>query len=140
MTPAILGSYVTAAGLIGLAIYDASTGDFAGAATAALAAFGLGAPRIAAGGDRSTGSRELKQGPPHPTSHPMLQNPVAICRTFAAIAAGEAGQLAAGASTARALVGRGPSASARARRTDRRRAQLPGRSSSETIRGGRAPA
>lgn len=43
MTPAILGSYVTAAGLIGLAIYHASTGDFAGAATAALAAFGLGA-------------------------------------------------------------------------------------------------
>jgi hypothetical protein len=43
VTPAALGSYVTAAGLLGLALYHASSGDFAGAATAVLAAFGLGA-------------------------------------------------------------------------------------------------
>lgn len=42
MSHAKLGSYLTVAGLVGLAVFHASTGDYAGAATALATAFGLG--------------------------------------------------------------------------------------------------
>lgn len=42
VTPAKLGTYLTAAGLVGLGLFHLSTGDVAGAVTAFASAFGLG--------------------------------------------------------------------------------------------------
>lgn len=40
-SPAAIGSYVTAVGLVGLAVYHLSIGDVPGAVTAATAALGI---------------------------------------------------------------------------------------------------
>jgi hypothetical protein len=42
MSYARLSSYITAAGLLGLAVYNASIGDFEGAITALFAGLGIG--------------------------------------------------------------------------------------------------
>jgi hypothetical protein len=70
MITAKLGSYIAAAGLLGLGLYHLSIGDFEGAATSALAAFGFGAAAHS-----GPGSPILPRKPVPPSDTPIIHLP-----------------------------------------------------------------